>query len=135
MTVKRIHHINFIVENLEESIVRYEKILGANVFERDDLPQRGVVTARAKIGEQWFVLVQPVDFDLPPGKHLLDKGEGFFLMSFEVGSMEDAISDLDSKGISFTTNSDQKGLSNWWVRDIDKKATSGEQLQLCEERA
>lgn len=134
MTIKRIHHINFVVENLEEGIAQYEKIFGTNVFVKDDLPQRGVLTARAKIGEQWFVLIQPVDFDLPPGQHLRDNGEGFFLMSLEVESMEAAVSQLNRKGISFTSKNDRKGLVNWWVRDIDKTFTSGEQLQLCEER-
>jgi methylmalonyl-CoA/ethylmalonyl-CoA epimerase len=134
MTIRRIHHINFIVENLDEGIKRYEKIIGTNAFEKDELTQRGVMTARAKIGEQWLVLVQPTDFDLVPGKHLREKGEGFFLLSLEVENMEDAVLEMERKGITFTSRKDRKGLLNWWVRDLDKDDTFGEQIQLCEER-
>lgn len=134
MTIKRIHHINFVVENLDKGIEQYEKIFGANVFEKDGLPQRGVLTARAKVGDSWFVLVQPVDPDLAPGKHLRENGEGFFLMSLEVESMEDTVRELESRGIGFTSENDRKGLLDWWVRDLTKKSTSGEQIQLCEER-
>lgn len=132
--VKRIHHINFIVKDLDEGIQCYEKILGEGVFEKDELPQRGVLTARAKVAEQWFVLVQPTDFALVPGKHLMEHGEGFFLLSFEVDDMNVAISQMEDKGLSFTKGADRKGLANWWVRDLDKTHTHDVQVQLCEER-
>lgn len=134
MTIKRIHHINFVVENLDASIRQYEKIFGEDVFEKDGLPERGVLTARAKVGEQWFILVQPVDLSLAPGRHLREKGEGFFLMSLEVDSMGKSVRELSNKGIKFTSKSERKGLMNWWVQDLEKDDTSGEQLQLCEER-
>lgn len=134
MTVKRIHHINFIVENLDQGIENYEKILGGAVFEKDDLPQRGVITARARIGEQWLVLIQPTDFESAPGKHLREQGEGFFLISLEVENMHDAVSHMERTGVTFTSHADRKGLLNWWVRDLDKHHTFGEQVQLCEER-
>ncbi|MEQ8801532.1 MAG: VOC family protein [Haliea sp.] len=134
MSIKRIHHINFIVEDLDVGIAHFEKILVGHVFEKDELPQRGVVTARARVGEQWFVLVQPTDFDLAPGRHLREKGEGFFLMSLEDDSMEDAVRDMEREGVTFTSESDRKGLLNWWVRDLKENHTFGAQLQLCEER-
>lgn len=134
MSIKRIHHLNFVVEDLDDGIAQFEKILGSHVFEKDELPQRGVVTARARVGEQWFVLVQPTDFELPPGRHLRERGEGFFLMSLEVDSMEGAVRDMQSKGLTFTSDTDRKGLLNWWVRDLGRDHALGEQIQLCEER-
>ncbi|MEQ9465445.1 MAG: VOC family protein [Haliea sp.] len=134
MSIKRIHHLNFVVANLDHGIADFEKVLGGQVFEKDELPQRGVVTARARVGEQWFVLVQPTDFELAPGRHLREKGEGFFLLSLEVDSMEDAVRDMERKGVRFTSDMDRKGLLNWWVRDLGTDHALGEQIQLCEER-
>jgi hypothetical protein len=61
MTINKIHHINFIVKDLDAAIMQYAHILGNIAFTKADLAGRGVVTARAAIGEQWIVLVQPTD--------------------------------------------------------------------------
>ena len=134
MSVKRIHHINFIVKDLDEGIKYYERILGDGVFVKDDLTKRGVATARTNIDGQWFVLVQPTDLESVPGRHFKEHGEGFFLISFEVESMEKSVSEFESKGLAFTDASDRKGLLNWWIRDLKKNNSTSPQIQLCEER-
>ena len=57
--VKRVHHINFLVKNLEQAVDRYQQLLGVTITERDELPDRGVRIARVLAGETWIVLVQP----------------------------------------------------------------------------
>ena len=47
---RRVHHINFIVRDLEAAIMRYEQILNMPVTLRDHLDERGVDTARFKLG-------------------------------------------------------------------------------------
>lgn len=130
----RIHHINFIVKDLDEGIEHYEKILGQGIFVKDELTQRGVVTARANLEGQWFVLVQPIDMQLAPGRHLKQHGEGFFLLSFEVDNMERSVTAIEARGLEFADSADRKGLLNWWVRDLEKRNASEMQIQLCEER-
>jgi len=130
----RIHHINFVVKDLDASIEYYEAILGEGVFEKDELPQRGAVTARANLDGQWFILVQPTDLELAPGRHLKEHGEGFFLISFAVDNMAGAVLEIKSRGLEFADSSDRKGLLNWWVRDLEKQNVSVVQIQICEER-
>ena len=79
--IKNIHHINFLVTELNRGIERFEK-LGLGPFHRDPLPNRGVETARAKVGATWLVLVQPTDPNGAPGRHLAEHGEGFFSAVF-----------------------------------------------------
>jgi len=81
MTATRIHHINFVVENLDEAIPRFESTLGLTPFDVVDHPPRGAHIARSKIGESWLVLVAPYDPESVPGRHLSAHGEGFFLLS------------------------------------------------------
>ena len=135
MTINKIHHINFIVKDIDEAIAAYTRLLGTDVFIKEGLRDRGVITARARVGEQWLVLVQPTERDSIPGRYLEQHGEGFFLMSLEVGNMESAVTELAERGIDTTSNTDRKGLLDWWVRDLDMSMTHGAQLQLCEERA
>ena len=133
MSIQQIHHINFLVHDLDKGIAQYEKVLGQGVFTKDELLGRGVMTARAKVGDQWLVLVQPTDMSLAPGKHLQQHGEGFFLLSLPVDDIDKEVDRLHQHGISCTDNSNRKGLLNWWVRDINTSATGGVQLQLCQE--
>jgi catechol 2,3-dioxygenase-like lactoylglutathione lyase family enzyme len=83
MPATKIHHINFLVENLDEAIPRFEKMLGLAPFEIVDHAPRGAHIARSKLGESWFVLVSPYEADSVPGRHLAAHGEGFFLLSLD----------------------------------------------------
>lgn len=134
MSVKKIHHINFIVKDLDAAIAKYKVILGGGEFVKDELAGRGVITARVALGEQWIVLVQPTDENSVPGKYLAEHGEGFFLLSLEVGDMRAAVERVEAEGLVVTSESDRKGLLDWWVRDLSMDETFGAQMQFCEER-
>lgn len=133
MAVTHIHHINFLVLDLDAAIARYAQILGqaptaAIVAE---LPARGVRTARFQVGAAWLVLVQPTDPNKVPGQHLATHGEGFFLISLAQDSpLESADAQrvrelgLDEKGI-------RNGLEDWRVWDIEPASTFGAQIQYC----
>ncbi len=81
MTATRIHHVNFVVKDLDEAMPRLEAALGLQRFDIVDHAPRGARIARSKIGESWLVLVEPYDVKSVPGQHLANHGEGFFLLS------------------------------------------------------
>ncbi len=126
--VCHIHHINFIVRDLEAAIARYETILGLPVAHRDELPERGVRAARFRVGETWLVLVQPTRPDTVPGRFLDEHGEGFFLLSLGVESLE---AEFDRLGPSWPPGAPRTGADGWQVRDLDATRTLGAQLQFC----
>jgi methylmalonyl-CoA/ethylmalonyl-CoA epimerase len=134
VSVQGIHHINFIVRDIDDGVRQYERILGEGSFLRDELPARGVITARADLGGPWLVLVQPLDPDSVPGQHLEKHGEGFFLLSLSVPELASSVALLEGRGVAFADSGERKGLLDWWVRDLQPDATHGVQLQLCEER-
>ena len=125
--VRCVHHINFIVRDLEAAIARYEEILDMRVTLRDHLDERGVDTARFRVGETWIVLVQPTGADGEPARHLAEHGEGFFLMSLEVESLQEEVSRL---GAGMFEGDERQGVDDWRVRDLDRATTYGAQLQL-----
>ncbi|MDH5434143.1 MAG: VOC family protein [Gammaproteobacteria bacterium] len=133
LQINKIHHINFIVKDLEEAVIKYKKLLGGCEFIIDDLPQRKVKTARTLIGEQWFVLVQPTSDTGIPAEHLKEHGEGFFLLSFAVDDLEANTKRLEKEGFTMTAHQPRKGLENWHIRDVDSKQTNNAQIQFCQE--
>ena len=72
-----IHHINFLVYNLDTAVSRYSALLGGTSFEYADLVDRGVRTAKADVGGTWLVLVQPLTPRVLLGNILLSMGKVF----------------------------------------------------------
>jgi len=133
MSVSKIHHINFLVKDINEGISRYRDLLGLGEFIVEELPGRGVITARVALGEQWLVLVQPVDVDGIPARHLAEHGEGFFLISFAVDDLQHAADSVVAAGSNMTADKPRQGLEDWQVQDIHIKDTLGVQMQFCRE--
>lgn len=129
---QRVHHINFVVRDLEQAIARYEQILGQPVAYRETLPARGSL-ARFEVGGVWIVLVQPTDENSQPGQHLAQHGEGFFLLSFEVPDVEKASERLREQGFNMLNDQPRQGLENWQVMDVDPSDACGVLVQLVEE--
>jgi len=131
--IRRIHHINFLVRDLEGAIDRYERILGRAPDKRERLEERGVETARFKVGETWIVLVKPLHVDSIPGQHLERDGEGFFLISYEVDDAVAAAETLQRRGIGILNEVPRAGLEGWRLIDLDPADTFEVVTQLTEE--
>ena len=131
--LKNVHHINLLVRDLDEAVQHYQQTLGINKMLYGDLSQRGVRTARFRVGETWIVLVQPTDPEGVPGRHLAEHGEGLFLLSFEVDSVADTVSEIKARGGQFSAEQPRQGLEDWQVVDLDPAQFFGVQLQLTEQ--
>jgi len=130
--LKNIHHLNFVVADLDASVLRYQDGLGLGPFLRDDLPDRGVSTARVRIGEVWIVLVSPQRDDCDVARYLAAHGEGFFLMSFGVDDLDQAIGELAKRGTE--AGAKRAGLSDWQVADLDTESRLGIKCHLTQVR-
>jgi len=131
--LKRVHHINFLVADLDKSIERYKDLFELESVEVEMLPERGVATARFDLDGVWIVLVQPVDDKSEPARILREQGEGVFLISFAVDDLEDAREKLVAKGAISRSATTRDGLLNWRVIDLDPEAVFGAPVQLTEE--
>jgi methylmalonyl-CoA/ethylmalonyl-CoA epimerase len=114
MSPSSIHHINFVVRDLDEACERFESALGVPPFEIVDHAPRGAIVARSRVGESWLVLVAPYDPESVPGRYLAEHGEGFFLLSLEVDAIENP----------------RAGILDWRVEDVGE--IHGALFQLTE---
>ena len=132
--IQRVHHINFVVRDLELAVERYQSLFGIGPFELLQHPHRPVKTARAKLGETWIVLVQPLDKESPPAKHLQEHGEGFFLISYQVDDLDAAMERVSTRDGKLRDKTPRNGILNWQVCDLDPESTFGALVQLVEEK-
>ena len=130
----RVHHINFIVRDLADGVRRFQAVLGKPPDRTDELADRGVLTASFKLGETWLVIVQPTRADSTPGRHLAERGEGFFLLSLETDDLVADAQRIDVSGVvGMAMAEPRQGIKNWRVMDLQPADTWGEQLQLVQE--
>ena len=132
--IRGVHHINFLVRDLDEAVDRYQRLLGVRIDRRDELPGRGVHMARFRAGETWIVLVQPVA-DGEPMRYLEEHGEGFFLISYGVDDIAEAVASLRAAGGHTTSDEARTGLDGWRVIDIAADELNGTIVQLCQDDA
>lgn len=127
-----VHHINFIVADLDAAVLAYQSTLGLGPFEYEDLPERSVLTARVRIGEVWIVLVSPQDKDSVAGRYLEAHGEGFFLLSFGVDDLDQAMAALAHKKLLPNDDSARQGILGWRVTDLDTEDRLGVRFHLTQ---
>lgn len=133
MTVlKNVHHINFIVADLDGAVGRYGKILDTESFEFEELPERGVATARVRIGSVWLVLICPRKAGTVADRYLREHGEGFFLLSFGVDNLEQAMAHFADRGVIATGSKARTGIDDWRVVDLETRETLGVNFHLTE---
>jgi len=129
-----VHHISFLVADLDKAVERYKDLFEIESVELETLPGRGVATARFDVNGVWIVLVQPVDDDSEPARVLKQQGEGVFLISFAVDDLEDARAKLAAKGAIDKSAMARDGLQDWRVIDLNPDAVFGAPIHLTEER-
>jgi len=130
--IKRIHHINFIVKDLNKAVERYRTLFGEPVAGVESLSQRGVKLARFKVAETWLILVQPVSDEGIAAEHLKKHGEGFFLISCQVDDVRNAADRVSSQGIRVLDQQPRQGLEDWRVMDLSPDDLFGVDFQLVE---
>jgi len=131
-TLKSIHHINFIVAELDAAVRAYEDTLGIGPFQYEELPERGVSTARVRVGEVWIVLVSPQRENSVAGRYLAAHGDGFFLMSFAVDNLDQAMAELARRGALPADRAAHAGILDWRVADLETEDRLGVRIHLTQ---
>ena len=119
MAATRIHHLNFVVGDLDSACRQFESLLDVGPFETVDHAARGSHIAYCEVGESRLVLVCPYDPDSIPGRYLAEHGEGFFLLSVGTDEMPADVAVRD-------------GILDWRVADVGE--AYGATLQLTQDR-
>lgn len=126
-----LHHITWVVADLDATLDRLQPLCGASPAIREALPGRGVATARVRCGSTWLVFVQPLGPGLPADR-LAAAGEGPLLMSLRVDDLDAALRMLADRGIR-PAGTRRTGVGGWQVVDLDLALPGGTTLQLCED--
>jgi methylmalonyl-CoA/ethylmalonyl-CoA epimerase len=104
MKIEKIDHICFAVKDLEAAKKTYREDLNLEPDFEYTAPSEKIKVARYYIGEVAVELMESTAPDGEVAKFIKAKGEGFFLISYKVGSVSEAIRELREKNIRLIDN-------------------------------
>jgi len=101
--IKRFTEVGIAVKDLDAAIEKYSVVFGmAPVFlKAEHFPLPGLKGAVFLIGDVAISLLAPAQADSAIANFIETKGEGVFLINFEVDDIEQAMKDLAGKGVKF----------------------------------
>jgi methylmalonyl-CoA/ethylmalonyl-CoA epimerase len=134
MIPTHIEHIGIAVKNLDEAINYYEKVLGLTCYKVEEVTDQKVKTAFFKVGQTKIELLESTDPDGPIGKFIGKRGEGLHHLAFAVNGIENALQQVEAKGINLIDKTPRKGAEGLAIAFLHPKSTFGTLTEFCEKK-
>jgi len=133
MKIEAIDHIGIAVNNLEESLSRWEKIFGLK-GQLEVLGEGNIKLVHFHLKEGPSIeLISPLNEESPITKFLRERGEGIHHFCFKVKDLEKAMAELRSKGVQFVQDKPQKGAKGSRIAFIHPRSINSVLIELKEE--
>ena len=95
----RVDHIAIAVNNVEEALKNYQKILNIDEVEIEDVPNEKVKVAMLMLEDTRLELMEPTSPDSPISKFLQDRGEGIHHVAITADDIEKDVARASSNGM------------------------------------
>lgn len=133
MNISHIEHIGIAVANLDEAIAYYQDTLGLKCYAVEEVADQKVKTAFFKVGDTKIELLESTAPDGPIGKFIEKKGPGVHHLAFAVDNVNNALSDVEAKGVRLIDKEKRKGAEGLNIGFLHPKSTLGVLTELCGE--
>lgn len=134
MKVQKLEHIGIAVSSLDEAIPYWENVLGLKCYNIEEVPDQKVKTAFFKVGDIKIELLESTSEEGTIAKFIEKKGQGVHHLAFAVDNVEDALGDVESKGIKLIDKAPRLGAEGLSIAFLHPKSTFGVLTELCEDK-
>ncbi len=131
MNISHIEHIGIAVTSLDEAIPYYEKTLGLKCYAVEEVADQKVKTAFFMVGQTKIELLESTDPTGPIGKFIEKKGQGVHHIAFAVDDVNNALDELDKKGVQLIDKTARKGAEGLNIGFLHPKSTMGVLTEIC----
>lgn len=131
MNISHIEHIGIAVNSLEEAIPYYEETLGMKCYAIEEVADQKVKTAFFMVGQTKIELLESTDPEGPIGRFLEKKGQGVHHIAFAVDNVNEALSELNGKGVQLIDKAPRKGAEGLNIGFLHPKSTMGVLTEIC----
>ncbi len=129
----KVRVLHLATSNLKETMKDYEEKLGFKALPRGgEMPALGIRNAFLQLGDVVIEVMEPLTPGQGPvAKFLETRGEGLYMMAWEVDNIEQAIRELQAKGVRLI-NADAESRAKGMMTFIHPKSAHGIMVELTE---
>jgi len=125
VAARGIHHVGVAVADLDDALATYERLFGATLEHRADVPEQGVEAAAVLVGAGRVELLAPTGEDTPVGRFIASRGPGMHHVAYEVDDISTALGDLAAAGAELIDEEPRSGLFGLQVAFVHPDAVHG----------
>lgn len=129
-----IDHIGIAVNDLEEAIETYGKLLDSECYKRETVENQQVETAFFKTGQSKVELLGATAPDSVIAKYLAKRGEGMHHVAFEVDDIHAEMKRLKKEGFTLMNEEPTEGADNKLVAFVHPDDNHGVLIELCQSK-
>ena len=133
MRPTHIEHIGIAVNDLEESVHYYEKVVGLECYGIEEVPDQKVRTALFRVGETRIELLESTDPEGPVAKFIEKKGPGMHHLAFAVENVAESLKHAADNGIRLIDETPREGAEGLIIGFLHPKSTFGVLTEFCGE--
>ncbi len=130
--LKKVEHIGIAVDNLEESRLVFDALLGKESYKTEEVKTEEVKTLFYQVAETKIELLEATNPESPIAKYLGKHKQGLHHVAFEVENIEKEVKRLVEKGF-IIISTPKNGADNKRICFLHPKKTSGVLIELCQE--
>jgi methylmalonyl-CoA/ethylmalonyl-CoA epimerase len=128
----KVRVVHMAVNSIAEATKDYEERFGLKVTSRGELAREGIRTAVMPIGGNTVIeFIEPLSREGAVAKFLQTRGEGVYMMGWEVDNLDSAIKELQAKGVRLVNAEPEARVKGANVF-IHPKSAHGLMIELLE---
>lgn len=132
MKVLKLDHVGIAVKNLDETLKFYTDVLGLELSEVEVVEEQKVKVAFLPIGDTEVELLESTSEDGPIAKYIERNGEGVQHLAFLVENLEEAIKDMQEKGMKMIDEMPRYGAGGAKIAFMHPKSSYRVLVELCQ---
>lgn len=132
MSLSHIEHLGIAVKSIEESLPYYEEILGLKCYNIEVVEDQKVKTAFFKVGQTKIELLEATSPESTIAKFIEKRGEGIHHIAFAVPDTDEALREMESKGVQLIDKHSRKGAEGLNIAFIHPKSSRGVLTEFCD---
>jgi methylmalonyl-CoA/ethylmalonyl-CoA epimerase len=127
----RVDHIAIAVNNIDEALKNYQKILNINQVDIEVVANEKVKVAMLELEDTRLELMEPTVDDSPIKKFLLERGEGIHHVAIRADDIEKDVARASSNGMKMLGQL-RLGSYGRRITFIHPKSLNGVLIEFCE---
>ena len=132
MIVTRLHHVAYVVNDLDAALPVFTERYGLAVTIRELMPEQGVEAVMLGAGEGAVELIAPTDPESGVARYLEKRGEGLHHIAFEVEDLPAALDQLRAEGAELIDQAPRVGLGGHLIAFVHPKSGFGALTELVQ---